>query len=394
MHDSSDPAMRAKLACDHALNQAYLGKATEAKRDLHAVIDRHDAEIADEADCLEDLAAIAQDEPDARSEALTLSLQALKRLREAPWVSPSEEAAYIGAVGYSLSLNGRMQEADRYFGECLRRFKELGRESGPDANASRNNWGAASMAAGDPRLALALYDQTLKLIADADPEARPAPELALNRGRALLEMGRYTEAQAASNYCVVRAEQAGQNDTKSYCLINLALISRELGQLATADTYLVEATKLLDPASTLRGGAAATRPIAAGRIALSRHQLAAARSAFDAAIANGGNNPTVILGLLGRAEVSLDEAKWTEAAEEARRALVLAETRQGGKPYSNFTGLAWLMQARILHEQGDQTAAQHAAESAVAHFSQTVDPDLPAAKLAGTLALRPGSYVP
>jgi len=384
--NSPDLAMRAKLTCDHALNQAYLGNPAEAKRALHAVIDSHEAAPTDDADCLEDLSSIAQDEPDARA-ALSLSLQALERLRQAPRVSPGIEASFIGSVGYSLSLNHRMREADQYFADSLRRLKELNREGGPDANATRNNWGAASAAAGDLRLALELYDRTLKLITDADPDGRPAPELALNRGKALLAMGRYAEAQAASEYCVSRAEQAGQADTEAYCLVNLALDAREMNQLAAAQGYIDKAGKLIDMTPTLRSGGAMTRPIAAGRIALSRHQLAAARSAFDAAIAGSGQTVLSIQGLLGRAEVNLDEGKLAEATQDAHAALALAQTWQGGKPYSNHTGLAWLMLARILDKQGDQSAARQAAATAVTHFSQTVDPGLPEAKAAGTLAL-------
>jgi tetratricopeptide (TPR) repeat protein len=384
--DSPDHEMRASLMCDHALAMAGIGKAAEAQQALHTVIESGETNDRDTTDCVQYLAVIAQNGFDA-GDALKFSLLALEQLRHAPRIDPMEEAILIETVAASLSLNDRNEEADRYFADSWRRFKELGRESNPYAMAARNDWGVASASAGDPKRALELYDQTLELIADADQRARPPPYLLGNRGWALWEAGRYPEAQAANKLCVTLAEKVGQANDQAYCLIGLALEMRALDQLSAAEDYLGKAVRLMNGIASPKARTVLAKQIATGQIALSRRDLSAARIAFDAAIANGGKISPSIYGLLGRAEVSLDERKLAEAERVAREALALAQKQRGERAYSNHAALSSLMLARILASEGDPTAAHQAAEAAVANFSHTVDPSLIEAQAAAALAL-------
>jgi hypothetical protein len=74
------------------------------------------------------------------------------------------------------------------------------------------------------------------------------------------------------------------------------------------------------------------------------------------------------------------------ALELARRALELAQTAQGSAPYSNRTGLAWLMLGRILKAKGDEVGGRQALQAAVDNLSNTVDADNPQLLLARHLA--------
>jgi hypothetical protein len=92
-----------------------------------------------------------------------------------------------------------------------------------------------------------------------------------------------------------------------------------------------------------------------------------------------------VSGFLPRAELNLREGKLAAAEADARQALSIAQTAQGGIPYSNSTGLAWLMLGRVLAAQGEADRAHHAFESAISHLSKTVDAQHPMLKLARAL---------
>jgi hypothetical protein len=80
-----------------------------------------------------------------------------------------------------------------------------------------------------------------------------------------------------------------------------------------------------------------------------------------------------ISALLIRSEVNLNEHKLAAAEDDARRALQLAQKAQGGLPFSNRTGLAWLALGRVQAEQGNVADAHGAFEAAVTNLANTVD---------------------
>jgi predicted negative regulator of RcsB-dependent stress response len=68
--------------------------------------------------------------------------------------------------------------------------------------------------------------------------------------------------------------------------------------------------------------------------------------------------------------------------------LALAQKLQGGLPHSWRTGTAWLIQGRILAQQGDLPRAREAYEAALRHLSDTVDPAHPALRQVQSLLTR------
>jgi hypothetical protein len=96
--------------------------------------------------------------------------------------------------------------------------------------------------------------------------------------------------------------------------------------------------------------------------------------------------PPSAIALLGRAQVSLEEHRLAEAMQDANQALAISQKRQGDKPHSNRTGLAWYMIAKIREDQGDRIGARQAAHEAVLQFSDTVDPSLSEAEAAALMS--------
>ena len=82
----------------------------------------------------------------------------------------------------------------------------------------------------------------------------------------------------------------------------------------------------------------------------------------------------------------LREGKLSAAEADARQALSIAQTAQGGIPYSNRSGLAWLMLGRVLAAEGQADRAHHAYQDAITHLSKTVDAQHPLLNMARDLA--------
>ncbi len=383
---SSDQSLRARLTCDHAVALAALGKSAEATNALLRVADDPETTGQQAATCLGYVSNIAEDTNDVGT-AVKFAKQALERLEAVPHARASEEAMLLGNLGYAEHLNGRNDEAERYYQRALAKLTESGRDRSPSAVELRNNWAIVSDGSGNPRRALELYDQTLQIVAQQESGERPPPFLIGNRARALQSLGRYRESADGYSSCVA----AASGSVAAYCLSGLASVSRSLGDLAAAEEYLGRAAALLGA-----GGAPATPAMLAlsitkAEIALSRGKLADARAILTAAMAGHKTTSAAAMALIDRAEVNLDDGKLQEAAADAREALGITEAQQGGEPYSNRTGLAWLMLARVLARQGLTAEATKALRAAVTHLSNTVDPIHPAAQQAQHLLAAIGS---
>jgi tetratricopeptide (TPR) repeat protein len=277
--------------------------------------------------------------------------------------------------------------AGQYFERSLALYARAGREHSADAIAIRNNWAIISEKAGDPRRALDLFEQSLRMVAENDPRGEPPPYLIGNRARALEMLGRYRDSREAYERCIAAAVQAGAIRAQANCLLGSASSSRGLGDLPAAEESVGKLSAIVS-ASLPTSTEAFALPIIRGRIALARGQLAQARADLDLAIANGKVGSLKTNALLSRAELNLDENKLPAAQADARQALARAQAAQGGIPYSNHTGLAWLMLGRVLAKQGETAPAHNAFQLAIEHLSNTVDSAHPMLVLARELAER------
>jgi len=82
-------------------------------------------------------------------------------------------------------------------------------------------------------------------------------------------------------------------------------------------------------------------------------------------------------GYLGLSMTALAANDAAGAVEFARRAMPLAAARQGDLPHSHYVGLASMWLGRALLRAGDRVEGRKALEAAVAHLSNTIDPDSP-----------------
>jgi serine/threonine protein kinase len=381
---SADGDLRRKLTCNHALTMTKLGKVPEAIRVLNRVIDEPQITAQQSAECLEDLALIALEGTDAPN-ALKFGNLALQRLHQAAHPSPALEADLLGNIGFAEHLNGRNGVAGQFFERALAQFARAGRDRGPAALAVLSNWALVSDGAGNPKRALELDDQVLRIVVQNDPAAPPPPTLLYNRARELEYIGRYRESREAYLQCLA---QAGRTDTpanKVNCLLGLASVSHELGDLVSADSYLASAVPIIGTSISPGFPEGMRLRNLRGLIALTKGRLEEARANLDAVVAESKSAYLTMAALRTRAEVNLNEGKVAAAEADAQRALALAQAAQGGMPHSNRTGLAWLILGRVLAKQADEARAQSAFHAAAANLSNTVDADHPMLLLAQQL---------
>ncbi len=382
---SADADLRRELTCLHAMALAGLGRVKEAVTDLNATVADPAIQPRESAICLQYLAYVNQDGGDAKN-ALRYANLALEKLHQVKQPLPSLEGLFLGSVGYGHQLNGENEAAEDFFARSIAQYTKVGRDRSPDAISVRNNWALVSMSAGEPRRALEIYNETLQIVRQKDPGSRPPQYLLANRARALEFLGRYNEAREAYASCLSNGP-GGTGPMDYFCLLGIASVERELGNLAAADEYVAKTAASINPSVPEEFPARITLGLMRAKVAISKGQFGAARAELDAALARARFDALIISACLIRGELSLDEGRLAEALADARRALVLAQRAQGGVPYSSRVGQASLLLARIWAGSGDPTQARQAAQTAVDHLSRTVDDDHPLLKQARELAL-------
>jgi eukaryotic-like serine/threonine-protein kinase len=385
VRNSHDIDLRNKITCDHAMIVASTGKTPEATQILNDVIADPRASPQRVAECIEYLAFIAQGEADGVN-ALKYANLALARLREDEHRSPALEAQMLMTIADSERLSGHNQRAGQNFARGLAQLARAGRDQGSAGISLRSNWALVSIAAGDPLRALQLEDEAIALVAKRQPGLPPPLYIFANKGFSLESMGRYREALEVYSKCAELSVKAGTLPTRLVCLVGQGSVSRELGDLSAAEIYFQRASDVARSNAFPGARENLGLRLLGARIAISRGRFDEARAALDAAVTAGGMPVSKVSAFLPRADLNLREGKFTAAEADARQALSIAQTAQGGIPYSNRTGLAWLMLGRALAAEGQSDRAHHAFQDAVTHLSKTVDEQHPMLNLARELA--------
>jgi eukaryotic-like serine/threonine-protein kinase len=375
LRNSRDADLRRKVACDHAESIDSRDRVAEAKRELNAVIDDPRVSPEQAARCLQFLTYITEQGGDYAA-ALTVAHQAVERLQHSSVASPMLAAGVFASTGFAEHLNGHNDVAQRLFERSVAQLTRAGREWGPEAIGIRSDWAIVSSDAGVPRRALEQYDGAIHMATLSDPASPPPPYLQANRAHALRSIGRFREAREFYQQCIAQTERSGPSMGLAACLLGFAGTSYEMGDFAAADQYVDRATKVVGASVPPNSPIGMSLLAARGTLAMAEGRHEQARAILDDVIANGHDEP-IAIALNARAELNLRERRLVAAEGDARRLLSMSQAEQGGVPYSDRTGRAWLLLGRVLAQQGDATRARQAFEAAVTHLSRTVDDDHP-----------------
>jgi tetratricopeptide (TPR) repeat protein len=117
------------------------------------------------------------------------------------------------------------------------------------------------------------------------------------------------------------------------------------------------------------------------KVALMRGRLVLALghvAEIEGVAATSSSKATAVDGEIGKAEALLIAGDIAAAAESSRKALDASISLQGGLPYSQRAGRAWLQLGRALRRLGKLAEADEALVSAFTNLSNTVDESHPA----------------
>jgi serine/threonine-protein kinase len=381
--DAHDKGLRARLTCLHAMAIAHTGKAETAISTISRELDNLQSDHVSASSCLNNLAQVAQWVGDADG-ALRYATAALKRSHQSGLNTSADEGVLLGSIAMGHRLKGDNALADSYYERAMKKYAEAGRERSPDALVTLNNWALVSTAAGVPKRALERYDEILSTMTAHDPTAAAPPALITNRARVLHAVGRFAQAKLAYEQALQLASRSNNVADQGAALLGLAALAEQLGDRAAAAQYLDEYVKTMSSSLASRGPSLVRRTILQGRLDLAAGKLDQARAQFDAVLGANGQkaitstrNYLLSNAAVGKAEADLLSGNAPAAVTDARAALDIAISLQGGVPYSNHTGNAWLMLGRALQAHGELEPAHRAFESAVTHLSNTVDADHP-----------------
>jgi eukaryotic-like serine/threonine-protein kinase len=373
--DAPAHGLRSQVVCAHALVISGMGRAAEAATTIDRELAQPPMDRATFAECLEARAVVARTLEDPEG-SLLYATQALQQLRLSKQTSNEREADALQNLAASYHATGRHREAFEHYEMALKKFTAVGRSSSAGAMVIRNNMGLVSEAAGMPKQALELYDDTLAALAERSSDARPPVYLAVNRGRALETVGRLREAQGALESALKIAVDSKHTIGQVQALAGLAAVAIQLHDTAAAAAYLDRTSAVLGSVE-----AADKTPKVAlirGRLALALGDVAEARRRFEGVAATSSSKATAVDGEIGKAEALLIAGDAAAAAESARVALGASISLQSGLPYSQRAGRAWLLLGRALQGLGKSTEADEAFASAVMNLSNTVDESHPA----------------
>jgi len=370
---SSDWSLRAAIGCSYGPPVARLGHREEAIRSLRAIVDDPRTGDKEAVICLISLSYVTQQANDY-AETLRNSLQAQQRMERIKIPSPFMEAMVLGAIADAERLGGRNDLASQYFAKSIGKFSEAGREHSVEALTMRNNWSLVNDSAGDPKAGLSILEQVIDLSAANETDAPPNLFFVANRARMLYSIGRYRDSIDAFQDCLKRAN----GFLLAFCSIAIAADYEEIGDLDSARRYLAEAEPIVKATSAPTSSVALGFDIARGKLAAIEHHYDAAHRFLSTVIDAHKKNGSTPTAYTLRAELNLENDQLSNALDDAHQALALGRELQGGKPYSNRTGLAYFALAKILEKQGNVSEAKSALESAVWHLSNTVDPSHPA----------------
>ena len=392
LRGSSDNVLRAEVSCLHGFAVSMQGDVDAGAKEIEAAL--HDRELTAfaAANCHQQMAFIAENKGDGPGTQKSADA-GLALLRSSRRPAPRLEASLLGDLAYAEQLQGRTDSSDRLYGEAMAKLTAMGRDRTPLAISIQNNWAIASLAAGDPKRALALYEQAARTLRERDPESPLPGYLSGNLAHALELTGHPERALAMYQQAEADARRDGRLDIRLFGLLGAASAYCELGALDRA------AQALADARATMRGAVPAGSPpvltadAVAARIALARGELDEANRLFSATLAafqaRNQSGGSVVMLYLGRSEAALRQGRSDDALRDAQAGLAMAQRLQGGIAHSNRTGLAWLAVSNALAAQGRSDEANAALTTAVDQLEHALGDDHPATRRA--LALQGAS---
>jgi eukaryotic-like serine/threonine-protein kinase len=368
-----DPALRNDVACDLA---ALLDDKQRALTLLQGVADQPSTSARSRAACLVYLGDLqrASDAPLAEQR----YRQALAEWQKSPSHSPHDHVTILGRLAFVAALQGHTAAALAGYEQALSMSGSVGRDASAMGEALRNRQGRTLLIAGAPARALVVFDEILAQRYQAQRSALLPADVLINKGQALLDLGRADQAGETLQAAAESASAAGHRVRfeQAACLMRWAaavVAAADTGMApttstststSTTTTTTTTATATAPPASiSAANDDALTRTLCAmtqAQVSFAQRQWPAVISQIDLLLAQPLPEPQwAVDALLLRARARLQLGQRAAAASDTQRALVDAQGLQDGATASlrTQTVLAGLAALAASAAQTVQTPA-------------------------------------
>jgi tetratricopeptide (TPR) repeat protein len=320
---------------------------------------------------------------------------ALQRIRQAPIPSAKLEASLLGDMGFALHLAGDNGGAEKHYEEALERLTRIGQRESKEARRLMADWGVVSFGSGDFKRGVALLEELLRTVERLNGDAPIPAGLIANYAFGLEVLARNQEALQAYDRTYASAQATGFLAAQAYALVGKASVYTRLEDYAQAERNAREAAELMGSKVPEHHPSQIRLSMAQARIDYAQGRTDAASRTCTRVIglleARGASTPALASAYRLRAEIEAKKGERDVAKADAQKALQIAEGMQGGKPYSDDTGLAYLSLGRVLQLSGDPEGARAALQSAALHLGNSVGEDHPDTRTAQRLLAEVGA---
>jgi serine/threonine-protein kinase len=379
-----EKSTRGRAACALAQTLANQGDSSGAEGLIQEGLQQlgGDSRFAlDRVFCLQRGSEVAGRRGEAE-EQLHRAQAAERALKQSPLRSELLELDNLIALAAAYRNVGQVRQASEAFQRAVAQLGSLGRDDTQRAGTVLNNWGVALYLWGQPLDSERVLRRAIKLSQDGQSEAATSPMLLLNYARALVELGRLTEAADYAERAHGKAQKGGDKVAVNQSLLVRSSIYRGQGDLERAARMLSEVESTLRPSVPPGHIALASLASLRALLAQARGELQSALelanesvATVEALIKQGREGSSYLpIFLARRAEIQLQLGRREEARSDAARAVKMLETIQPGT-FSAHLGRAYLALGRSLSAPGEEEEAHAPFRAAVEQMQSALGPD-------------------
>jgi serine/threonine-protein kinase len=251
-----------------------------------------------------------------------------------------------------------------------------------------NNMGGLLARSGQTLDAVTAYEQARNILRGFG-NAATNPVLEASYGKALIELGRFAEAQQSIEHSLTAAQQTEGDQTAASVALAGAPAWCATGELERCAQLLARARATLVPMLPPTHSRIGMLEVAQGQLAIARAELPAAAASLQRATeiftAAGDNNQNAIRAWTLLARVELARGQLQTAQAHAAKAVAQGRAAMAGFAHSAWLGQALTAQGLTQRALGDRAAAGTTLHAAVEELHATLGPDAPATREAREL---------
>jgi tetratricopeptide (TPR) repeat protein len=286
------------------------------------------------------------------------------------------------------NARGESATAVRTAREVVEQMEQMGRGRTRLNVTMLQNMGSLLARSGQPRDAVTAYEKARGILRGFGNSASN-PVLEANYGKALIELGRFAEAQQSMERSLMTTQATEGDQTVASIALAGAPAWCATGELDRCAQLLARARAILVPMLPPTHSRIGMLEVAQAQLALARGELPAAsaslRRATEIFAAARDNNQTAIRAwtLLARVEVASGELPAARA--HAAQAVSQGQAAMAGFAHSAWLGHALVAQGLAQRALGDGIAARTSLHAAVRELQATLGESAPATREAREL---------